>query len=69
MHSIHSITDIVAETSTYGHDATAKKDKTKKEETKTEAAKTTDTNKSDSSLPLIISIAAALPTLIALVLH
>lgn len=42
--SQHSITDIVADISTDGHEATAKKDKNKKEETKTEADKTTDTN-------------------------
>ncbi|MEH7306845.1 YcnI family copper-binding membrane protein [Neobacillus drentensis] len=66
--SPHSITDIVAGTSTDGHDDKAKMEETKKEETKTEVSKTTDADKSDSSLPLIISAGAALLSLIALVL-
>ncbi|MBV7506757.1 DUF1775 domain-containing protein [Bacillus sp. sid0103] len=66
--SPHSITDIVAGTSPDGHDDKAKMEETKKEATKTEVSKTTDADKSDSSLPLIISAGAALLSLIALVL-
>jgi uncharacterized protein YcnI len=63
----HSITDIVAGTSTDGHDDTAKMEETKKEETKTEVAKTSAADKSDSSLPLILSAVAVVLSLIALV--
>jgi uncharacterized protein YcnI len=61
--SPHSITGIVAGTSTDGHD-----DNAKIEETKTDVSKSTDSDKSDSSLPLIISVVAALLSLVALVL-
>jgi len=57
----HSITDIVAGTSTADH-----ADTTKQEETKTDVANTTDSDKSDS-LPLILSGFALLLSLVALV--
>jgi uncharacterized protein YcnI len=63
--SPHSITEIVAGTSTDGHDDTAKTEETKKEEPKTEVANS-DTDKSDS-LPIILSAVAVLLSLGAFV--
>jgi uncharacterized protein YcnI len=64
--SPHSITDIVAGASTDDHNDNAKMEETKKEETKTVEAKKTDSDKTNS-LPTILSVVAALLSLVALV--
>lgn len=63
----HSITDIVAGTSTDHHNDNAKMEETKKEVTKTETAKTTDSDNSNT-LPLILSVVSVLLSLVAMVL-